>query len=44
MTEVIRDLSFPIIVLFFGLMFMERILWAFVLAVRFVRRATGQQE
>jgi hypothetical protein len=44
MTEVLRDLAFPIIVLFFGLMIMERVLWAFVLAVRFIRRAAGQPE
>jgi uncharacterized membrane protein len=43
-TEVFYSLAFPIVVLFFGLMIMERVLWAFVLAIRFIRRAAGQPE
>jgi hypothetical protein len=44
MTEVIRDLAFPIVVFFFGLMIMERVFFAFVVPVRMIRRATGQPE
>jgi hypothetical protein len=44
MTEVISGLAYPIVVLSFGLLIMERVLWAFVLMVRFVRQATGQPQ
>ena len=42
--EAITQLFYPIIVMFFGLIFMEKIVWSFVILVRFIRRAAGQPE
>lgn len=44
MTEVLTALAFPIVVMFAGLMLLERALFAFVVPVQFIRRATGQPE
>lgn len=37
-------LAYPIVIMLAGLLIFEGILWSFVIAVRFVRRAAGQPE
>ncbi len=42
--EVVYVLAFPVVVMLGGFLVFERVLWAFVMTVRFVRRVAGQPE